>query len=149
VHVMKQNKVPAMLDSAARFSGKNGKIDTKPHGHGDIHTLLHQHGIVEEWANAGVQWVCFFQDTNGVIFRALPAVVGVSVSKALDVNSLCVPRTPGEAVGAICRLSGKDRSFTVNVEYNQARPRPCTALHLPRFAQPCYLSSQAGLDLAF
>ncbi|KAJ1492939.1 nucleotide-diphospho-sugar transferase [Baffinella frigidus] len=83
---------------------QDGYINTKPHGHGDIHTLLHQHGVVKAWSKAGVKWFCFFQDTNGVVFRSLPAVLGVSVSHKLDVNSLCVPRTPGEAVGAICRV---------------------------------------------
>jgi len=26
----------------------------------------------------------------------------------MDVNSVCVPRTPGEAVGGLCKLSHKD-----------------------------------------
>ena len=36
------------------WSGKDGKIDTKPHGHGDVHTLLHQHGCVNAWSAAGL-----------------------------------------------------------------------------------------------
>lgn len=94
ITIMKQNKVPAMLDATARFAGKDGRIDTKPHGHGDVHTLLHQHAI-DAWAAAGVKWVVFFQDTNGPIFRAIPAVLGVSSKLDLAVNSVCVPRTPG------------------------------------------------------
>jgi len=39
-----------------------------------------------------------------------------------EVNSLTVPRKPGEAVGAICKLKHKDgREMTINVEYNQVR----------------------------
>jgi len=38
---------------------------------------------------------------------------------ALKVNSITVPRRPGEAVGAICQLDSKDKTLTCNVEYNQ------------------------------
>ena len=51
-------------------------IQQKPHGHGDVHALLHSTGLVKRWQKNGVQWVCFFQDTNGLVFRALPAALG-------------------------------------------------------------------------
>jgi len=55
-----------------------------------------------------------------LVFRAYPAVLGVSKKNNFEVNSITVPRKPGEAVGAICRLQHKDgRTLTVNVEYNQ------------------------------
>ncbi len=38
--------------------------------------LLHSSGLAKRWLDAGVQWVCFFQDTNGLVFRALPAALG-------------------------------------------------------------------------
>lgn len=122
ITIMKQNKVPAMVDVTAKFSGKNGCIDTKPHGHGDVHTLLQQN-VMDAWASSGVKWLVFFQDTNGPIFRAITAVLGVSRSLDLAVNSVCVPRTAGEAVGGICRLKRQDGSeYTINVEYNQLDP---------------------------
>mgnify|MGYP003927302185 FL=1 len=124
ITIMQQNKVPALKDSQARFAAnEDGTIATKPHGHGDVHTLLHQTGTAKAWQDKGVKWVVFFQDTNGIIFRALPSVLGVSKKNDMDVNSVCVPRTPGEAVGGLCKLSHKDgRQVTVNVEYNQAPP---------------------------
>ena len=46
--ILKQEKVPAIVDNDAHFSlikGENRlEIETKPHGHGDIHTLLYMHG---------------------------------------------------------------------------------------------------------
>lgn len=123
ITLVKQNKVPALIDSEARFAVKDGLVETKPHGHGDVHTLLYQTGLAKKFADTGREWICFFQDTNGVIFRALPAVLGVSAKNGFDLNSVCVPRTPGEAVGAICKLEhGDGRSYTVNVEYNQLAP---------------------------
>jgi len=43
------------------------------------------------------------------------------VRRNLEVNSITVPRKPGEAVGAICKLKSKKtgKSLTLNVEYNQ------------------------------
>jgi hypothetical protein len=65
----------------------------------------------------------FFQDTNGLIFHALPAFLGVSVSQQFAVNSLTVARKPGEAVGGICALRRDNGDcLTINVEYNQLDP---------------------------
>ena len=47
----------------------------------------------------------------------------MSATHDFAVNSVCVPRTPGEAVGGICRLERSDgHQVTVNVEYNQLDP---------------------------
>ena len=51
-------------------------LQTKPHGHGDVHALLHSSGLVDKWKKAGIQWICFFQDTNGLVFRGLPVALG-------------------------------------------------------------------------
>ena len=108
-------------------------IDAKPHGHGDVHSLMHSSGTAAEWMDAGVsftrshtlshilshitfnkpsstpspslssprsthpsnpgtKWIFFFQDTNGLAFLNLPALLGVSVTHELEVNSLAVPR---------------------------------------------------------
>lgn len=120
--IVKQELVPALLDNAARFAVSESDpfaIDVKPHGHGDVHTLLFQSGLSNKWKQEGRKWLVFFQDTNGLVFRAVPAAIGISITKGLAVNSLTVPRRPGEAVGAICKLEGPHRSMTINVEYNQ------------------------------
>lgn len=120
ITLMKQEKVPAMLNSDADFAlnPDSGLIDTKPHGHGDVHTLLYQHKLTNRWLAEGIKHVVFFQDTNPLIFRSLPLVLGVSRVNGLKVNSVTVPRKPGEAVGAIMKLKGH-REMTINVEYNQ------------------------------
>lgn len=52
-------------------------VQTKPHGHGDVHALLHSSGLLKRWVAAGVRWVAFFQDTNALVFRGIPAALGV------------------------------------------------------------------------
>ena len=132
--IFKQGKVPSLLDNDAHFTLEEADkyaLDTKPHGHGDVHMLLYQNGIIQRWVQEqGRKHVIFFQDTNGLVFRAIPAALGVSVEKGLEVNSLTVPRVQGDAVGAICKLvrepgtgnkTGEQLpdTLTINVEYNQ------------------------------
>lgn len=76
--LMKQELVPAMIDSSAKFSMKNGLIEAKPHGHGDVMSLVHSTGLAKKWKIAGKKWVIFLQDTNAVWMKILPAFLGVS-----------------------------------------------------------------------
>ena len=122
ITIMKQEKVPALLDNDAHFAldGDKLEIETKPHGHGDVHTLLYQNKLVAKWAEEGRKYIVFFQDTNPLVFRSLPAILGVSQKRNFEVNSIVVPRKPGEAVGALCTLERPNQSqLTINVEYNQ------------------------------
>jgi len=120
--IVKQEKVPTLNDNNASLVLKSDDpftLQTKPHGHGDVHMLLHEAGLAKKWAEEGRKYLMFFQDTNGLVFHAAPAAFGVSATMGFEVNSLTVPRRPGEAVGAICQLESKERSLTCNVEYNQ------------------------------
>lgn len=126
VTLIKQEKVACLADNEAHLALLGGdafQVQTKPHGHGDVHMLLHSSGLADRWLAQGFKWVCFFQDTNGLVFRALPAAIGVSEANDYDVNSLAVPRKAKEAIGAITRLTYPDgRHITINVEYNQLDP---------------------------
>ncbi|CAG9466321.1 unnamed protein product [Pedinophyceae sp. YPF-701] len=129
VTLIKQEKVACLMDSDARLSidPKDAyAVETKPHGHGDVHALLHSSGLVDKWAAEGFEWVCFFQDTNAFAFRGLIAALGVSANEGYDMNSIAVPRRAKEAVGAIALLEptqgSGNRRMTINVEYNQLDP---------------------------
>ena len=120
--LVKQEKCPAILDNECHLSLKKDKleIETKPHGHGDIHLLLYQKGLVNNWVSDGKKYMVLFQDTNALIFNSIPSAIGTSVKLGLAINTICIPRKPGEAVGAICKLTKSDgTSITNNVEYNQ------------------------------
>ena len=122
--IMKQDMVPAMMDNDAKFAvnPKNGLLQVKPHGHGDIHSMLFSSGVAAKWRDAGKEWMLFLQDTNAPALRVVPSILGVSRANNWEMNSVCVPRKPGEAMGAICRLINEDGSgneTVINVEYNQ------------------------------
>lgn len=126
VKLLKQEKVACLIDNDAHLAlepNNKYRIQTKPHGHGDVHSLLHSSGLLRKWHDAGFRWVLFFQDTNGLLFKAIPAALGVSATKGYHVNSLAVPRKAKDAIGGITRLTHKDgRTMVINVEYNQLDP---------------------------
>ncbi len=121
--ILKQEKVPALLDNDCKIALVKDKllIDTKPHGHGDVHTLLYQNGVIDKWHKQGKNWVVFFQDTNILVFNCLPSAIGVSTKNNYVINSITIPRKPGDNLGGICKLTDneKNKSITLNVEYNQ------------------------------
>jgi UDP-sugar pyrophosphorylase len=124
VTLMRQEKVPALIDVDARLACKDGLLETKPHGHGDVHSLLLQHGLTKQWMSEGREWLVVFQDTNPLPFRSLCAILGVSVRNGFVLNSVAVPRLPKEAIGGVAKLedAAKGTSLTINVEYNQLDP---------------------------
>uniref|UniRef100_A0A7S3L767 UTP--glucose-1-phosphate uridylyltransferase n=1 Tax=Amphora coffeiformis TaxID=265554 RepID=A0A7S3L767_9STRA len=119
--------VPALEDNDAKMClapGEPSLLLTKPHGHGDIHSLLHEHRVARKWKDSGIKWAVLFQDTNGLAFHTLPLMLGVSAKKNLIMNSLAVPRKAKQAIGGIAKLKNKKTGEykTINVEYNQLDP---------------------------
>eukprot|EP00980_Cylindrotheca_fusiformis_P008654 scaffold1844_cov124-Cylindrotheca_fusiformis.AAC.3 len=134
--------VPALSDNDARFAMDSDdpcKVTTKPHGHGDIHSLMYKDGIIRKWKqDFDIKYVVLFQsadwrsnfslleskDTNGLAFHTLPLMFGVSEKHGFIMNSLAVPRKAKQAIGGIAHLkhatTGEQR--TINVEYNQLDP---------------------------
>jgi len=124
ITVVPQDKVPALSDNQGRFvlAEDGASIVTKPHGHGDVHLVLHQSNTIARWRKSlGIEWIVFFQDTNGLVFHSIPAALGVSSMRSFGMNSITVRRKPGEAVGAICCLKNdaKKEEITINVEYSE------------------------------
>ena len=125
IHFIKQSNVPAIENNDGRFAQKDDKfaLQTKPHGHGDVYTLLHTSGCCPSLPPRGGRTWSFSRDTNVLAFKAIPAALGVSIKMNLAMNSLTVPRSPGEAAGAICKLvRDGEPPLVINVEYNQLEP---------------------------
>ena len=121
ISILQQNKIPALLDNECHLSLERDKflIETKPHGHGDIHYLLYKSGKVKKWSEEGKKYIVQFMDTNALAFNCIPASIGANVKFNYDINSIVVERRPKDAIGAICLFRKKDgTSFVQNVEYN-------------------------------
>ncbi|KAH1096806.1 hypothetical protein J1N35_013727 [Gossypium stocksii] len=89
VKLFKQEKVTCLDDNDARLTldpPNKYKIQIKPHGHGDVHSLLYSSGLL----------------------NAIPASLRVSVPKEYHANSLIVPRKAKEAIGGITKLTHSD-----------------------------------------
>ncbi|MBE2204473.1 MAG: UTP--glucose-1-phosphate uridylyltransferase [Chthoniobacterales bacterium] len=124
ITILRQELVPALDGVDARLALEAPcELILKPHGHGDIHMLLHTSGTAKKLAAEGIRHLLFIQDTNGQVFNAALAAIGVSELRGYDFNSIAVHRVPGEAVGGITTLvkPGAPR-LTINVEYNQLDP---------------------------
>ncbi|HMB01405.1 MAG TPA: UTP--glucose-1-phosphate uridylyltransferase [Spirochaetota bacterium] len=120
--ILKQEPVPALADNEANLALKaKYELALKPHGHGDIHMLMHKHNIAGKLAAQNINHLLFIQDTNAQALKAALTACGVSVKHNLTFNSIAVPRIPGEAAGALACLQKKDesKSITINIEYNQ------------------------------
>ena len=123
IDLIKQENVPALIDNQANiaFEEDTFEIVTKPHGHGDVHTLLYQSGLCQKWVDQGKLWMIFIQDTNSLAMKCLPSVLGVSKQNNWEMNSVSVPRRPGEAMGALTKLVDErdpTQNLVINVEYN-------------------------------
>lgn len=105
--IIMQDKVPALKDGNAGLAlddDDRWAIQTKPHGHGDVHHLLFRDGLVEKWEKEGKSHIIFMQDTNALVINSVVPALGVSIAKGFHMNSICIPRLAGEAAGAIARL---------------------------------------------
>lgn len=107
VTIVMQDKVPALKDGNAGLAlddKDRWSVQTKPHGHGDVHHLLFREGLVDKWVQQGKSHVVFLQDTNALVINSVIPALGVCVLKGFHMNSICIPRLPGEAAGAVSRL---------------------------------------------
>lgn len=94
VRLMRQGRVPCLADPAGHLALETADpyaLEVKPHGHGDVHALLHQHGLARQWATDGFKWLAFFQDTNAMVFRGLLPTLGAPHPPSPPrLQSLCV-----------------------------------------------------------
>ena len=105
--IVTQDKVAALKDGQAGLAlddDNRWQVQTKPHGHGDVHHLLYRDGLVDQWEAQGIEHVVFLQDTNALVINSVVPALGVSVARGFHMNSICIPRLAGEAAGAIAKL---------------------------------------------
>ena len=122
ITILQQKLVPALMNSQAHIAKESTySITCKPHGHGDIHLLIASNEIAQKLLEKRKTHLAFIQDTNAQISNALLPFFGISIKEKFNFNSICVPRVPGEPVGAIAKLihNEKKKKITVNIEYNQ------------------------------
>ena len=89
VVLLKQNKVAAIADNDANLALKKGDrftIETKPHGHGDVHYLIYEAGLTSDWVAEGRKHIIFFQDTNALIFKVLRLSLSVPLGASLSLS---------------------------------------------------------------
>lgn len=127
VTLLLQKNVAALADASAKLALEPGspyRVQTKPHGHGDVHALLHATGLAARWAREGVSWLFFLQDSSTLYFAHYIASLGVGASRGLEVTFVATPRKAKMALGMLATMvheSGTTRPI-VPVEYNEIEP---------------------------
>ena len=123
LHIVKQELVPALQNNQAHLALDDAyTLQLKPHGHGDIHMLIHTNGLAKKFKEQGLEYLVFIQDTNAQVTNACMAFLGTSIHHNLDFNTIGINRIPGETVGSMACLNNGEKKITVNVEYNQLEP---------------------------
>ncbi|KAG6959743.1 hypothetical protein JG688_00009948 [Phytophthora aleatoria] len=124
--LIKQEKVPCVdviegSEPKLKLIIKDKLLVMKPHGHGDVHTLLHTSGLATKWQQEGKKYVHFIQDTNYLILNGVLPMLGACVKHNWGFAFTTVPRKAKDASGGIVRFtspSGK-HSTLFNVEYHE------------------------------
>ena len=73
LHLLRQSNVPALDSNSATFAQDPADpftLLTKPHGHGDVHTLPYTSGLLPRFREEGRKYLVLFQDTNVLAFKA-------------------------------------------------------------------------------
>ncbi|MBV9079719.1 MAG: hypothetical protein JO102_01220, partial [Elusimicrobia bacterium] len=125
IYVLSQGKVPSVKDVNGNFFTEPGdkyRLASDPHGHIDIHQLIHLSGLDERFATEGRQHLIFIQDTNGPLRNSVLAGLGSSVANDLAFNFMVFTRKPKENYGLITEIQNPDGSVDAraNVEYVNA-----------------------------
>ncbi|CAD2098967.1 UTP--glucose-1-phosphate uridylyltransferase, putative [Plasmodium vinckei brucechwatti] len=123
IYLLKQRNVLCFKNNKSHldyiYKNNTFYLSKKPHGHGDIHTLIKKHIQLDDFIQKGYKYLYFFQDTNALAMKVLFAFLGVSIEKQLDMNFLAISRKPGEEIGTICKLTNSEKTIdVVNIEYN-------------------------------
>ncbi|SCM23246.1 UTP--glucose-1-phosphate uridylyltransferase, putative [Plasmodium chabaudi adami] len=122
IYLLKQRNVLCFKNNKSHldyiYKNNTFYLSKKPHGHGDIHTLIKKHIQLDDLIQKGYKYLYFFQDTNALAIKVLFVCLGVSIEKQLHMNFLAISRKPGEEIGTICKLTNSGKTIdVVNIEY--------------------------------
>lgn len=131
--LLRQDKVPCLMlmDNSAQplqlvlepaRSNAQRSLMMKPHGHGDVHTLLLQSGLAAKWRAAGARYVHFFQDTNLLILNSFLPALGATIRFDWQFTFTTVFRKAKDASGGVVQFTNPrepDDRALFNVEYHE------------------------------
>ncbi|ETM56453.1 hypothetical protein L914_00580, partial [Phytophthora nicotianae] len=124
--LIKQEKVPCVdviegSEPKLKLVIKDELLVMKPHGHGDVHTLLHTSGLATKWQQMGKNYVHFIQDTNYLILNGVLPMLGACVKHNWGFAFTTVPRKAKDASGGIVHFTSPSNKHSTlfNVEYHE------------------------------
>lgn len=125
VRVFRQASLPA-LDAATgeMLRDRPGRLALAPDGHGGMLTALAAAGLLDWFADRGVEHVVSFQVDNPLAIPLHPEFLGYHLATDAEFSTQVVlKREPGERVGAVIESGGVHRV----VEYSDLSPELAAA----------------------
>jgi UDP-sugar pyrophosphorylase len=107
VTCLRQRRVLSFRDQTggiALRAGATYEVETKPHGHGDVHALMRTSGLASRWAREGVHWIYFTQDSSALYLFHYLASLGAAAASGYDCAFVASPRKPGESCGILASM---------------------------------------------
>ncbi|MDR1695980.1 MAG: UTP--glucose-1-phosphate uridylyltransferase [Endomicrobium sp.] len=135
IYIMTQKNVPGILGPDGRLAIAEDKdeagnptghysLETKPHGHGDVHELMYRTGVAGELQKAGKSKLMFIQDTNGAVMNTALSMTGMMFEEGKKLAVGTVAIDPGvDAVGSLIEVTDPEtgRTYVFNLEYNYVK----------------------------
>lgn len=144
-----QSAAPALDDNGKALVSESGKLALVPDGNGGIWERLRDDGILDAWAEAGVEWIHVAGVDNLLSLPCDPVFLGFAKSAGHPLSCKSVLRTdPSEKVGVYV-LDGAGRPRVA--EYTELPPETAGARAddgLPVFREANIASHLLTLDLA-
>lgn len=132
VTVVQQGRLPVVDEDGRALLAGPGSLLLAPDGHGGLWPALVADGVLDRWAEAGVDVVVTFQVDNPLARALDPVLLGWMVErKATIVTKAVAKASPDERVGVYARdLEGRTRI----VEYSELPPDGAPDLKLGSIA---------------
>jgi len=108
VYFFSQGSMPAVdADSGQVLLEEKCRVATSPDGHGGIVQAMHEHGILADMRDRGIEYLFYHQVDNPTAIICDPVFLGFHILRNSDLSTKVARKvTPDEKMGLVCEVAG-------------------------------------------